>query len=74
MERKWYGYAADIKRNALLAEVERIKPLLPESSHGVLAKIEASSPVDKMDEPTLCNFVDLLSRSLPQYEALKETP
>lgn len=61
------SHAADIKRNALLTEVGRLRPLLPdtEATKRNLAAIEAHCSVEKMDDIRLSDFVNLLARSVP---------
>lgn len=71
--RKHFGFAQDIRRNALLAEVARLKPLLPDTDacRRNVAAIEKQRPPEKMDEAMLSNYVDLLTRSVPSPEGAK---
>lgn len=60
-------HAAEIRRDALLAEVARLKPLLPdtEATRRNIAAIEKQRPVEKMDDTMLAGYVNLLARSVP---------
>lgn len=62
-----HGYARGLQRQALLDEVARLRPLLPDTpavKHNLKA-IEDHTPVAKMDDTALRSFVDLLARSVP---------
>jgi hypothetical protein len=62
-----YGHAKVVKRNALLAEIERLRPMLPDTevTKRNLANIEKHCPIEKMDDQQIDSFVDLLARSVP---------
>lgn len=66
MQMKWYGHADKIKREALLAEVARLKPLLPdtEACRRNVVAIEKHTPLESMDDARLSTYVDLLTRSV----------
>lgn len=66
-DRPWYGHAKSLVNAALLAEVNRLKALLPEKENVQrnIAAIEKSKPIDKMEYTDLCTYVDLLARSIP---------
>lgn len=61
------SHATEVKRAALLAEIENLKPLLPdtEACRRNIGLIEKQMPPDKMDEQRLCDYVNLLARSVP---------
>jgi len=60
------SFATDIRRNALLSEVERLRPLLPdtEATRRNMAAIEKQRPAEKMDDDMLADFVNLMERSV----------
>lgn len=61
------SYATEFVRRALLTEVERLKPMLPdtEACRRNVALIEKQAPPEKMDQSKLCDYVNLLARSIP---------
>ena len=61
-----HGYATKLQHQALLDEIDRLRPLLPDTpvTKRNLANIEKHNPVDKMEEHDLRAFVDLLARSV----------
>ena len=60
-------HAAYIRRQSLLAELARLRPLATASEVAKrnCAAIEARRPVDKMTEDQLSDYVNLFARSVP---------
>ena len=60
------SYAANVRRQALLGEIEHLRPLLPdtEATKRNVAAIEKHRPLAKMSEEELSTYLNLFARSI----------
>jgi len=61
-------YADKVKRIALYEEIHRLKSMIPDTENvrRNIEAIERATPMAKMNELGLCDFVNLLHRSIPK--------